>query len=164
MEPAPVLKTERLLLRGIEEDDARYIAKLRSDPGVYRYFRKPCKLTLVEHLQWYRNSYIKDQNRIDWIAVSSEGACIGIFGVKRAGSQAKEAEVSYILSPSYYKMGYAREAVERMIEFCRTKWGVIDVIADIHAENTDSRRFAEKTGFREISRTGDFIRYKKEAR
>ena len=34
MKSAPVLKTERLLLHGIEEDDAEYIAELRSNPEI----------------------------------------------------------------------------------------------------------------------------------
>ena len=163
MKSAPVLKTERLLLRGIEEDDAEYIAELRSNPEIYRYFLKPRKLTAAEHLEWYRNSYRKDHHRIDWIAVNSKGISIGIFGVKRERSGAKEAEVSYMLSPSYYKKGYAREAVERMIEFCRTEWRVVDIIADVHVENTDSQYFADMIGFRKHSQKGNFIHYKRKA-
>lgn len=161
MKTVPVLKTTRLLLKGIAEEDTGFIVRLRSNPEVFKYFVSPHKITESEHIKWFRNSYLINENRIDWIALDSVGVLVGVFGVKRENEYAKEAEVSYILSPSQYGQGYASEAIIRLIEFCQDEWKCDFITAEIHEQNNDSIRFAEKLGFEREEKRGKFLRYKR---
>ena len=161
MKSAPVLRTTRLLLKGISEEDTGFIVELRSNPDVFKYFVFPHMVIKEEHIQWYRNNYLINENRIDWIAQASSGVPVGVFGVKREKEDNEEAEVSYILSPVEYGHGYASEAINRIIEFCRDEWKCAYVIAEIHEQNTNSTRFAEKLGFKREEKKGVFLRYKR---
>ena len=158
---APRLYTDRLVLSDITEDDAPAVVEWRSDPDIYKFFVSPHKLTLEEHLDWYRNRYVYDANRFDWIAFSGETP-IGIFGLKRENKSSDTAEVSYILSPKYYGKGYAGEAVKRLIVFCKEEWKCRKVIAEIHRDNDRSVRFVKRLSFVLESAEGDFVRYGKE--
>lgn len=156
---APKLKSERLKFRDIKEEDASIIVKWRSNPDVYKYFLSPHKINTEEHLNWFNTRYIFDENMFDWIAFNEERQPVGIFGIKRLNVQSQEAEVSYILDPEFYGVGYASEAVLRIIQFCQENWNIKIVYAEIHVENENSRRFAEKLGFTILEIHGLFVRY-----
>ncbi len=75
------LESERLILRGITEDDALEIVEWRSDPEAYKFFRSPHRITMDEHLAWFRNNYLSNDNRLDWMCFEkSSGSKIGVFG------------------------------------------------------------------------------------
>lgn len=153
---APELTSERLRFVDMSEEDAPFVIALRSEPDIYQYFINPHLITLQEHMEWYRNRYVFDANRFDWIAFSANGERVGIFGVKRIDSKDDSAEISYILSRDFYKKGYASEAVKRIIKFCRDEWKCSKIMAEIHKDNIQSFRLIERLGFIKSSCTGDF--------
>lgn len=154
------LESERLILRGITEDDAPEIVEWRSDPEAYKFFRSPHRITMDEHLSWYRNNYLSNNNRFDWICVDkSSGRKIGVFGAVRDG---KTAEVNYLLAPYAQHKGYASEAVKRIIEYVRSELHIKRVVAEIHRDNAPSIALAERTGFTLESESGDFLLYSSE--
>lgn len=159
---APELYTDRLKLVDMTEKDACFVVECRSDPDVYKYFVSPHKITIDEHLKWFRERYIYDENRFDWIAFSKEDEPIGAFGVKRDIENMDTAEVSYILSHDHYGKGYASEAVNRLIIFCKDNWNCSKVIAEINKDNNASIKFVEKLGFVAENNDGSFIRYVRE--
>lgn len=161
MKEVPDLNTARLTLRGIAEEDTHAIVKLRSDPNVYKFFVSPHQISEEEHLTWYKNAYLFNENRIDWIAFDIANKLVGVFGVKREDENSVEAEVSYILSPEQYGKGYASEAVKRLIQFCREEWKCKFVTAEVHKDNVDSIRFAEKLEFKLEKKSGVFLGYKR---
>lgn len=161
MKKVPVLQTVRLTLRGITEKDTGAIVTLRSDPNVYQYFVSPHQITEQEHMMWFKNNYIFNEDRLDWIALDRNNNLIGVFGVKRESKDSKEVEISYILAPQQYGKGYASEAATRLIRFCREEWKCVCVTAEVHEDNNDSRRFAEKLGFTKTVKNGSFIIYRK---
>ncbi len=147
MKKVPALQTAHLILRGIVEEDTQAIVVLRSDPNVYKFFVSPHQITEEEHLKWYKNYYLLNEDRIDWAALDTNNNLIGVFGVKRETTDSKEAEVSYILDPAQYGKGYASEAVSRLMQFCKEEWNCVSVTAEVHKENIRSINFAERLGF-----------------
>ena len=158
VEKVPFLITDRLLLRGIEEDDTDFIVEIRSNPDIYQYFLYPHKITKEEHLSWYRSKYMSSENIIDWIALTKTNENVGIFGIKREMIN-NRIEISYILHPSQYGKGYAREAVERIINYAWKIWGVKQVTAEIHKSNIKSINFIEHFGFHICECKGPFVVY-----
>lgn len=151
------IQTGRLWLRQIDETDAEYIVKTRSDESVYQYFFDPKKLSLEEHMEWYMNMYISSDDRIDWVAIDDEdGTFIGVYGIK--GMDSNEIEVSYITSSEKAHKGYATEAVNAIIGWCRAHFDVNAFFVRIHKDNEGSIRFARSIGFKEIEREGSFLR------
>lgn len=151
------IETGRLFLRGIDESDAELIVEWRSVPEVYRFFKSPHKITVDEHLDWYRNSYLNNSERFDWICIEKESKKrIGVFGLTREGDK---AEVNYLLAPEGQHKGFAAEAVQKLIEYAAENWNSRQVIAEIHRDNKPSLDLAEKLGFNVISEDEPFVIY-----
>jgi RimJ/RimL family protein N-acetyltransferase len=150
------IETKRLVLREIQETDAGQIVAWRSDPEVYRYFTVPRKLTIEEHLDWYRNSYLPDGNRVDLIALDRDKRVpMGVFGIKKIGETS--VEISYLMGPQYRGRGYAVEAVDALLHFAERTWGCKTAVAEIHKDNIPSIAFIKRLGFKEGKITSNFI-------
>lgn len=155
-----IIETDRLILREITEEDADDIVRMRSEPDVYRYFKSPHMITIDEHLAWYRNSYMYNDNRIEWICVEKDNDMkIGVFGLIIIENN---AEVSYILKPDARHRGYASEAVTAIIRNADKTLNIKHFIAEIHKENYNSISFVKKIGFRFMKEKGDFVIYQYE--
>ena len=155
------MHSDRLSYREINAEDAALIVKWRSDPEVYKYFTRPCKITVEEHINWFLNSYSSDPNRLDFMALDSGLSKVGVFGIRRESESSDEAEVSYILAPEFYGRGFATEGVKWIMGYCKEHWGISNVIAEIHKENIRSINLAESVGFKESENRGLFIRFSK---
>ena len=156
------IETKRLKLRNICEEDTDYIVKWRSDEKVYRYFLSPHPINVDEHLNWYKNKYVMDVNRIDWMAVDNEDEPVGVFGVKKDSSNDDTAEISYIVSPQERGKGYAEEAIGALLYFLESEWNCKYAIAEIHEENKASIHFAAKLGFQLYKKNKNFLLYRKQ--
>ncbi len=150
------IKTKRLILREIESGDAETIVRWRSDPKVYQYFRSPHALTMEEHLAWFENGYLGNEDIVSWIG-SAEGRLIGVFGAKRISFS--EAEVSYLVAQKFQNRGYAREAVEGICQWISSNWNVILITAEIHSKNIVSQNFIQALGFSETGGREGYIKY-----
>ena len=140
-----IITTQRLYLRGIDEEDAAWIVKWRSDPEVYRFFKSPHRITLEEHLQWFNNNYKHNSSRYDWMCIEKDsGTRAGVFGLVR---ESECAEINYILAPEAQHKGYATEAIGALIKYAFTKWEVKRIVAEVHRENIPSVVLAKKLGF-----------------
>ena len=141
-----IIKTGRLTLRGIAEADAEDIVRWRSDSGVFRFFKSPHKLTLEEHINWYRNSYLSNDKRYDWLCIEDiSNTPIGVFGLNIENNH---AEVNYLLAPEAQHRGYAGEAVKALIQYAKESRGIHVITAEIHVDNHASRKLAEAIGFK----------------
>ncbi len=151
------IETTRLFLRNIEESDAETIVRWRSDPAVYRFFKSPHKLTIEEHLSWYRTRYAVDDNRFDFMCLERDGGCpVGVFGLI---INEDSAELNYLLAPYAQHKGYAKEALEGLIEFASTKKLITTFRAEIHKENLPSVILIKRLGFVFSYSEGDFSTY-----
>ncbi len=139
------IETERLLLRGIDETDAESIVLWRSDPEVYKHFKSPHRITIEEHLEWYKKRYLNDKSRFDWICIERESEKrIGIFGLVKGNG---EAEINYLLAPEEQHKGYATEALRALMKFASDAWNCNRIKAEIHEDNVASLALVKKLGF-----------------
>ena len=153
------IRTKRMWLRQIDETDSEAIVGLRSDERVYRFFINPVKLTLEDHVRWYKTNYIMSSSRLDWIAVDDQtGVFIGIYGVKIKAQDT--VEVSYITHTDKQRQGYASEAIKGLLVWAIKHLHVQYAVANVHEENMESISFAEKMGFEHIGKEGRFLSMK----
>lgn len=152
-----IIETKRLVLRGINEVDAEFIVKWRSDPDVYKFFKFPHKIDMEEHLAWYNTKYLSDENRFDWICIEKESKNrIGVFGLRKDNDR---VEISYLLSTESQHKGYASEVLKSLLEYVSGSLNVKQVIAEIHDKNKASIALVKKLGFKELSHEGPFVIY-----
>jgi len=152
------IESDRIYYPGIEDKDADLIVKWRSDPKVYRYFKSAHKISKDEHVNWYKNTYLNNINRYDWMCFErTTSKRIGVFGIVVDGDS---AEVNYLLSPDAQHKGYAKEGVINIIEYAKSKWSIKHVFAEIHIDNKPSIDLAERIGFIKSKCDGDFLLYR----
>lgn len=160
MEKVKPIETDRLILCEIKEDDTSLIVKWRSDPEVYKYFFSQKPITEEEHSSWYFNLYMKDKDRIDFMAMEKMSKKkIGVFSVKRNKRNLKCSEIGYLLDADAQGKGYAQEAVRTLMHFAKNHWKCEEIILYIHEQNTTSQALAEKLDFKRKSKEGKFILY-----
>lgn len=152
--------SEEVTLREISVEDAEYIVLWRSDPQVYRYFKEPRKITLHQHIQWFKESYCLNNNRVDFIVLDSDQAPVGTVGVIwDEGS--KTAEVSYLIAPEHRGKGLASKALYALCAFAKKRWDVDQFTACIHQQNLPSQKFIEAQGFAWVKNEDEFRIYQK---
>ncbi len=154
------MESDRLFFREITENDAELIVGWRSDFETYRYFLNPHKITLEEHLNWYRNSYLNNDSRTEFIALKKDtNKPVGAFGLIFSE---ETVEVNYLLDKEYRGKGYAAEAVSYLIAYAKETRQVTKAIAEVHKENKPSLSLIERLGFSESKRDGDIIVFEKD--
>lgn len=153
------INTERLILREIDESDANEIVKWRSTEDVFKFFKSPHKLSVDEHMNWFRNFYQQNKDRLDFMCLTKDNQHkIGVFGLVLDVSS---AEINYILAPEAQHHGYAQEAVIALMSFAQNNWDIDRFMAEIHKDNEPSIKLIEKLGFNKLFETGCFLTFYK---
>lgn len=156
------INTSRLILREIEETDTDILVQWRSDPKIYKFFIHAHELTPQEHIKWFRESYMYNENRIDWICYIKEtGIPVGVFGIRRKSEQSSSIKISYLLDSSQYHKGYAKEAVNAILLWGSDNWKATIALAEIHVDNEVSIKFAKKLGFSQKGKKNNYLLYER---
>mgnify|MGYP002515013085 CR=1 FL=1 len=142
---APILSTERLILRPLTSVDAPYMFVWASDPRVTKY------------LPYTR--YTRVQDAIEWLKTLAEEEGAYYFGVTRRtdhmliGSSSltwradqQAWEIGYNLRHDCWNQGYATEATRAMIAFARDQKGVTLFGANHAVDNPASGKVMQKCG------------------
>ncbi len=160
--PFPEIKTERLLLRRLIEEDAGQIFKMRSDENVMKFIGKNPITTMQEAVDFYNlvNDSLENNTGITWAItlIDSPEKMIGTIGFWRLIKEHFRAEIGYMLMPSYWKKGLAKEAVQKVIEYGFQQMNLHSIEAHIHPKNMASAMLLESTQFvREAHFKEDFF-------
>ncbi len=155
------ISTERLELISLSEEHAEVVVGLRNDENVFKYFKNPHRITLEEHINWFKTRYTNDERRFDFvIALKDTGEIIGTCGVSEFDKDEKSAEISYMLAQEYQGFGYAKEAVSKLMEYCCKMYDINTFFAIIHKDNKSSIKFIEKLNFCIVNIEENFVLYK----
>jgi ribosomal-protein-alanine N-acetyltransferase len=167
--PAPVLETERLILRRLTTDDLDALAELYLDPDVRRYFPEGT-LTFQEtkeELEWIIDVYYERYGYGLWATILKEtGAFIGRCGLlpwkvlsSRDGMlsldsadefpdemSGVEVEVAYLLAKDQWARGLGTEAAQALVDHAFDALHLSRVICLFEPENAASGNVARKIG------------------
>ncbi|WP_427451440.1 GNAT family N-acetyltransferase [Litorimonas sp. WD9-15] len=155
-----VLKTERLVLRQIENSDAESFAELANDRDIARMtgsFPYPFPRLSVE----FKVMYLRAQKRRgigNAYAVTEIGQdkLIGVADLFRADT-AQPWELGYWIGRPYWGKGYITEACAVLLAELETQHGPQRVAAGVFTDNPGSQRVLEKLGFQKDGATDMFF-------
>ena len=151
MEHRIELKTERLILRPVEEKDAEAIFNYRSDSIVNQYQgwipeslndvhsfinKVSPEINIVD--TWYQFVIIKKENN----------ELIGDIGIHFLDSDKKQVEIGCTLDKNQQGKGYATEALKETMNYLFNKLNKRRVIGSIDPKNMKSIELVERLGFR----------------
>jgi [ribosomal protein S5]-alanine N-acetyltransferase len=148
--PFPILTTERLILREITKDDAKEVLYLRSDDEVMRYIDRPRAETIEDALVFMGRveDGIKNNNGINWgMTLKNDNTLIGIISFWRIEKENYRAEIGYMLSPRFHRMGLMQEAITVCIDYAFNVLKLHSIQGNINPANTASASILEKNGF-----------------
>lgn len=142
----PVLRTERLALRGWRGDDFEPFARLRGDPEMMRYYPKP--LTREEAWQALARTvgHWVLQGFGLWAAeLRGPREFVGYVGLNQPEGW-PGLEVGWMIDKRHWGKGLAVEGGHVALDYAWNELGADHVISVIHPDNQQSIRVAEKLG------------------
>ncbi|OGO35848.1 MAG: GNAT family N-acetyltransferase [Chloroflexi bacterium RBG_16_57_11] len=147
------LETTRLILRRFTNDDLEPFLAYRSDPEVSRYqgWSEPYTRDMAE--EFIRDLVIRQPGEpgewFQWaIELRASGEMIGDCAFYLLERDPRQAEIGVTLSRAHQGSGYAREAIERLMEYLFGELGLHRVCANCDPENKPAWQILERMGFR----------------
>lgn len=141
-----VIETERLVLRPMREEDAERVVSWRNQAGDETAFLAGTRLTLEEHLRWFRGPRA---DRVDYVIVRREdGGLIGTLHFKNIDLAAGTAESGRLIGDRRERgKGYGWEAAVAWLSFGFLELGLRRVIGVTHEANTANLELNRKLGY-----------------
>lgn len=141
------IKTERLLLRKIQPDDAEMVHMWMSDPEVCKYERwKPHSNSdysrgyIIEVFDGY-----KSDSTYQW-GIELNGKLIGSVSIVNVNDYDQKAILGYCLAREFWSNGYTTEAVKAVLQYMFIEIGLNRIEASHSINNIASGRVLEKIG------------------
>lgn len=146
----PILKSKRLTMRPIQLCDAQEIFDMQTDDLVLRYITKPRPESLEDvkkFIQSIAQAYEKKE-MLCWAAVIRDGEkIIGTCGFNKIEKENLRAEIGGALSPRYWGVGVAYEAVKQIVDYGLNELGLHSIEAKVNANNRSAIFLLEQLGF-----------------
>lgn len=144
-----MLKTERLILRPMTEDDIEDVFEMRRDDRIMRFIREPV-LSRKEAEDWINlisSRWAKDEIGFCSVFEKRSGKFAGWCGLWQL-KENNEIEVGYAMVREFWGKGFASEAARAFLEYGFEKLNLEKIVAVARPENAGSRRVMEKIGMR----------------
>ena len=149
----PKIKTQKLILRKIEELDSEVILFLRSDETVTKFIERPENRKTKNKADAIRfikeiNEEFENHKSISWgITLINNPKIIGTICLWNFSENNKTAEVGYDLNPKFQRMGIMSEALNKIIDFGFNELKLDKIEAYTHKKNENSKKLLKKNGF-----------------
>ena len=135
------LETERLVLRRIEENDAKEIYDGFINQEEYLYFFNKEPRTLDEEIKSLEgiNEKYEDLDLYNWVIVLKEKNAIIGRATLNVELYNECVEINYCIDKRYENNGYMTEALKKIIDFCLKELEVNRFQAGCVVENVKSK-------------------------
>ncbi len=146
-----IIRSKRLYLREMDQDDLDFLIALHQDPVVMKYIGAPRSTTSITnrlaHIQWY---YCDQPGYGIWmICQQTTHDRIG-WGCLKDLDGTSEREIGYRLAPQYWGHGYASEVAKALVNYGFRSMRLPKIVGVTHLENVGSMRVLEKAGLHYI--------------
>lgn len=142
------LKTDRLKIRPLSEDDLDLLVEIYGDPEFNRRIHNttpPGLLEMSYYVQWHNECQRMFGYAMWGVEERESGRLVGDCGFFPYEWQGPEIELAYHFHHSVWGHGYASEAAAACLKYGRKKFDK-PIVAVVHKDNLASRRVLEKIG------------------
>jgi RimJ/RimL family protein N-acetyltransferase len=146
-----VLETDRLILRWMSTDDAKFILELLNEPSWLRFIGDRGVRTIEDARDYILRGPVEMYARVGFglyvVELKEGGLPIGICGlVKR--DFLDDVDIGFAFLPKYWRQGYAYESAAAVMAYGQGVLGLRRVVAITASDNHSSTRILEKLGLR----------------
>jgi len=144
-----VIKTERLLLRPIVENDIHHVFKGLSDPDVIKYYGVSYKTLEDTNEQMRFFAALEIEGTGSWWAICSleNNEFYGAGGLNSIRSEHKKAEIGFWLLKEYWRKGIMTEALPVICKYGFEQLGLHRIEGFVESENISCKMAMKKLGF-----------------
>ena len=146
------VRTERLLLRPMAQDDVPRLFAIRSQPEVARWLS-----SAPDDYDEFAEAFATPQRTQTTLVMEHEGVVIGdlylrvsdAWGQREVGDRyaaARRRTIGWLVDPAYAGRGLATEGAAELLRLCFDELGLRRVTAGAFADNAASVRVMEKIG------------------
>jgi ribosomal-protein-alanine N-acetyltransferase len=158
----PFLTTPRLTLRPLALRDTGAMFTMLSDDETMRFWDWPAfrDREVVNDVVAAQLRDVDAGTAMYWaVALTPDGPAIGSCDLSDIDRHHKRAEVGFLFSRAYWGNGYAREAMQAIVDFATEDLRIARLWARFHTGNAASQRLLERLGFsREGTLRGHILR------
>jgi [ribosomal protein S5]-alanine N-acetyltransferase len=142
-----ILRTQRLILRRPRSDDVAAMHAILRDPLAMRYWSTLPHTKVAETEAWVAKTIDAiNAGECDDFFVEHEGLLIGKAGLWNRN------EIGFLFSPASWGKGFAREALQAVIDRAFRECGHEEIRAEADPRNERCLRLLARLGFRETGR------------
>jgi [ribosomal protein S5]-alanine N-acetyltransferase len=149
--PHVVLETDRLILRWLTVDDARFIFALLNDPSWLRFIGDKGVKTLDDARDYIRKGPMAMYERTGFglylTALKADGIPIGLCGLIKRDSL-ENVDIGFAFLPKFHAQGYAHESASAVLEYGKRTLGLKRIVAITAPDNAGSSRLLAKLGMK----------------
>ncbi|MEH7884220.1 GNAT family N-acetyltransferase [Bacillus sp. JJ1609] len=145
---APILSTERLILRKMNQHDANHLLEIFSDPEAMRYYPSTKNDNETrEWINWTLNNYAKYGVGLWIVEDKAAGDFLGQCGIvpQEVDGEIK-MEIGYLFVRRAWGKGYATEAAMACKEYGFEHLNQSEMISLVDVHNIPSAKVAERIG------------------
>jgi ribosomal-protein-alanine N-acetyltransferase len=161
MQEFPVLKTDRLLLRQLTDDDRYAILRNFSDAKVtHWFFDKPfTELEQAEALIADFNQHFLDDTGVTWaITLMDDQDVIGTCGLEPY-QKGHRGEIGFDLAQAHWGKGIMSEALRTVIAYGFKTLLLQGIDADTYCENARSIVLLERLNITRLEQVEDYFKF-----
>jgi [ribosomal protein S5]-alanine N-acetyltransferase len=145
-----ILETERLVLREVISDDAKFILDLLNQASFKKFIGDRGVRTVEQAREYIKTRFTKSYRDNGFglylIELNTDSTPIGLCGfVKR--DTLPEPDIGFALLPQHEKKGYAFESASAVMEYGKDTLHLHRVLAITSLDNESSGKLLEKIGF-----------------
>jgi RimJ/RimL family protein N-acetyltransferase len=143
-----MIRTERLLLRPLHQDDLPHLQQYMTRPEFYCYL--PMAEQTLDSVAEFLEQRLAEANGIDkwhWaVEPNAAGHLIGMVRLSITSKEHRIADIEYGINSDFQGLGYMTEAVRAALNFGFAELGMHRIWATTDVENVASCRVLEKVG------------------
>jgi RimJ/RimL family protein N-acetyltransferase len=147
--PEPPLRSDRVALRALREDDVAWVAAASRDPLIPRFTRVPAHNSedQVRAFLLVQSTLRKANRELHLLATEPDGAPVGMLGLHHVDLVDRLAHVGYWTAREARGRGLTTAAVRLLAAWAFSVLGIerLELRADV--DNPASQRVAERVGF-----------------
>jgi len=146
-----VIETERLILRKLSTDDAKFILDLLNQPSFIHFIGDRGVRNLEDARQYILKGAVTSYERFGFglylTLLKEDQAPIGICGLVKRDTF-KDADIGFAFLPQYWSMGYAFESASAVLAYATNVLGLEQVLGITTPDNQRSIHVLEKIGLK----------------
>ena len=143
-----MIEGERIILRGIDEEDLDLIVKWRNDPGILRWLFSYLPLSKTKQREWYEKYLGDETQQIFIIEAKNEKTPIGTIGLTNIDHKNQKGELTILIGEKeYLGKGLGEEVLNLLIKFAFNEMNLRKIKAFTFSDNEAAIKLYEKCGF-----------------